>query len=62
MEIKTDIAGVYKDSSSGGLINKDNSALSAYKKQKEVLRRFKALENKIEELEHKIDVLSKKFN
>ena len=57
MEIKTDINGLYRDSESGGLINKDNIALSAYKRQKETLRSIRALEHRVEELERKINVL-----
>ena len=60
MEIKTDINGLYRDSESGGLINKDNIALSAYKRQKETLRSIKALEHRVEELERKINVLLSK--
>ena len=60
MEIKTDINGLYKDSVSGGLINKDNIALSAYKRQKDTLRSIRALEHRVEELERKINVLLSK--
>ena len=60
MEIKTDINGLYRDSESGGLINKDNIALSAYKRQKETLRSIRALEHRVEELERKINVLLSK--
>lgn len=57
MEIKTDVAGVYKDINSGGLINKDNVALNAYKKQKDVYQRFKRIEDRLANLENKIDTL-----
>lgn len=38
MQQKTDVRGIYKDTTNGALINKDNKALEAYKlrKQKEL--------------------------
>lgn len=63
MELKTDIPGLYRDSS-GGLINKDNSALIHYKNKKDQFRRMSAIEKKIdlifEELE-KIKIVLKKL-
>jgi len=38
MQQKTDVNGIYKDTTNGALINKDNKALQAYRirKQKEM--------------------------
>jgi hypothetical protein len=34
MQHKTDVHGIYKDTTNGALINKDNKALQAYKMRK----------------------------
>lgn len=57
MDIKTDINGLFKDPNSGGIINKDNMSLYAYKKQKELQRRFKNLEKRLQELEDKLNLV-----
>jgi hypothetical protein len=51
MEKKTEIPGLYKDESSGALINKNNEALHQYKKHKERDRKMKELEARIKRLE-----------
>lgn len=54
---KTEIPGVYKVSE-GVLINKDNEALMNYKKRKKALREK---DMKINNLESKVDTISKEL-
>lgn len=49
MEMKTDVPGIYK-ASEGVLINKDNTALAAYRLRKEKEKRLNHLEQEISSL------------
>ena len=49
MEQKTDVPGIYKVSE-GVLINKDNDALSAYKKQLQKARETSSLRQEVSDL------------
>lgn len=49
-QIKTEIEGIFRDVSTGALLNKDNTSLEAYKK-------LKRKNQEIEEMKHKIDSL-----
>lgn len=55
---KTEIPGIYK-ASEGVLINKDNEALTLYKKRKEQLwekeQRINRMEQKVEKLSNDLD-------
>ena len=62
MQVKTDIEGLYKDQESGGLINKDNEALQAYKKRKQRLRQTQTMELRIAKLEEEVSILKDKLN
>lgn len=54
MEMKTDVPGIYK-TSDGALINKDNTALAAYKARKEKEKRLDKLENDLSGLKNDMD-------
>lgn len=49
--IKTEVEGIFRDTSTGALLNRDNGALNAYKKQK--AKRLE-LEKKVDKLENDI--------
>ena len=49
-QIKTEIEGIFRDVSTGALLNKDNTSLEAYKK-------LKRKNQEIEEMKHKINSL-----
>jgi hypothetical protein len=55
--VKTDVPGLCKDLSSGGLLNTNMDALIQYKKRKAHKNRFKELERKIEIIENKLNQL-----
>lgn len=66
---KTDIPGVYKDTKSGALINKDKGRVNAYKKQKQrarevdnMLSEFKAMKEENEQLKVELKKLKDKVN
>lgn len=61
MQTKTEIPGLYKDDATGALINKDNNALTAYKKRKEMDRRIQMIEKRLESLESLIEQMSQSF-
>lgn len=54
MEQKTEVPGVYKVSD-GVLINKDNTALQAYKAQKRKLKKIDNIEEEISSLRQDMD-------
>jgi hypothetical protein len=54
MEQKTEVPGVYKVSD-GVLINKDNTALQAYKAQKRRLKKIDNIEEEISSLRKDMD-------
>ena len=51
MDEKTEISGMYR-SEEGVLINKDLSALKAYKAQKQKMRKLNTMEEEIKEIRH----------
>lgn len=51
MEIRTEIPGLYKDETTGAIINKNNDGLSQYKRRKLQDRKIIELEKRIETLE-----------
>lgn len=55
MQIKTEIEGIYRDVSTGALLNKDSSSLEAYKKIKR-----KHLE--MEEIKQKVNTLTSEIS
>ena len=54
MEQKTEVSGIYKVSE-GVLINKDNTALQAYKAQKNKMKKIDNLEEEISNLRKDMD-------
>ena len=50
VEVKTEIEGIYRDVNNGALLNKDNDALSAYKKMKQK-------NNELEQMKHKVKLV-----
>lgn len=51
---KTEIPGLYKDSRSGAVINKDNSALQAYKSKKHRERKIDEITQDVDNMKHDI--------
>ena len=52
---KTDKAGVFKDSKTGALVNKNKTALSSYKAQKKILQDAKSNNDRMQVLENTIN-------
>lgn len=50
-QVKTEIEGIFRDVSTGALLNKDNNSLEAYKKLKRKNQELKEMKNKINNLE-----------
>ena len=51
MQVKTEVEGIYRDVSNGALLNKDSSALDAYKKIKKKNSEIEEMKTKINNLE-----------
>lgn len=49
--IKTEVEGIFRDTENGALLNRDNDALNAYKKQK---NRQTNLDNRVAKLENQL--------
>lgn len=54
MQIKTEVEGIYRDISTGALLNKDSSALEAYKKMKKKNSEIEEMKMKVNSLESDI--------
>ena len=52
---KTEVAGLYKDTNSGAVINKDNTALRAYKARKNKERRIDEISVDVDNMKHDIN-------
>lgn len=50
VEVKTEVEGIYRDMTNGALLNKDNNALTAYKKMKQK-------NNEVEQMKEKVNTL-----
>ena len=59
---KTEISGLYKDSETGAVINKDKTALTAYKAKKQQSRLLKSLNSRVKILEDRIEYLESVIN
>ena len=53
---KTDKPGIFKDTKTGALVNKNTSALSAYKAQKKLLSDARETTSKTQALENRINI------
>lgn len=51
---KTEVAGLYKDTNSGAVINKDNSSLKAYKLKKHRERKIKEITSDVDNMKNDI--------
>lgn len=49
--IKTEVEGIYRDTKNGALLNKDNDALSSYKKLKQKNRELEEMKDKVNKIE-----------
>lgn len=54
VEVKTEIEGIYRDVNNGALLNKDNDALSAYKKMKQKNNELEQMKSKVNGLDEEI--------
>jgi len=52
--VKTDIQGLMVDPNNGAILNVDNSALEAYRRQNQMLNDQKSTKERIEKLENDI--------
>ena len=52
--IKTEVEGLYRDTSTNAIVNRDTSALKAYKKRKESARRVDEIDNRCEKIEREL--------
>jgi hypothetical protein len=52
--VKTDIQGLVVDPNNGAILNVDNSALEAYRRQNQMLNDQKSTKERIEKLENDI--------
>lgn len=52
--VKTEVEGIYRDVNNGALLNKDNDALSAYKKMKQKNNEIEQMKNKVSNLDEEI--------
>jgi hypothetical protein len=55
--IQTDAPGLFKETSSGAVINKNNDALVQYKKKKEKARKIQELERRLSMIEDSLKKL-----
>lgn len=58
---KTDKPGVYRDTATGALINKNDGKISAYKKQKKFMSDVRELKNNYDNLVLKLNSLEKEI-
>lgn len=58
-EVKTEIDGIYRDVTNGALLNKDNTALSAYKKMKKKNEELEQMKHKVNNLDDEIKEVKK---
>ena len=54
MEQKTEKEGLYRDLSTGALLNKDNAALLAYKARRQKEKEFESFKEKIKRIDDDI--------
>lgn len=54
VEVKTEVEGIYRDVNNGALLNKDNDALSAYKKMKQKNNELEQMKTKVNSLDEEI--------
>lgn len=54
VEVKTEVEGIYRDVNNGALLNKDNDALSAYKKMKQKNNELEQMKSKVNSLDQEI--------
>jgi len=57
MLVRTDKEGLYRDTETRAVVNKDQSALSAYKTQRNKAREFADMKTKMEERDRKLDAI-----
>lgn len=50
-EIRTEIANIVRDTTNGALLNKDNAALMAYKKNKKAMSEMDDIKTKVNNME-----------
>jgi hypothetical protein len=55
---KTEISGIFKDSTSGGLINKDDNGLYAYKEKKRQMKKIQSMEKEIKEIKENLNTIT----
>lgn len=62
--IKTEVQGIYRDTRNGALLNRDNEALTAYKKQKakrlQLEQTVDRLENEMAEMKNVLSQILEK--
>lgn len=51
---KTDVEGLYRDTETRAVLNRDNAALEAYRKKKKMNEEFYDFKNKINQIDNEI--------
>lgn len=54
VQIKTEIEGIFRDTTNGALLNRDNDRLNAYKKIKKKNAELEEMKNKVDNLDKEI--------
>lgn len=50
-EVRTEITNIVRDTTNGALLNKDNAALIAYKKNKKAISEMEEMKSKVNNME-----------
>lgn len=50
-EVRTEITNIVRDTTNGALLNKDNAALMAYKKNKKAISEMEEMKSKVNNME-----------
>lgn len=61
-EVKTELTNIVRDTTNGALLNKDNSALMAYKKAKKNLSEMEEMKTKVNNIEKEFSEVKSLLN
>lgn len=61
-EVKTELTNIVRDITNGALLNKDNSALMAYKKAKKNLSEMEEMKTKVNNIEKEFSEVKSLLN
>jgi hypothetical protein len=61
-EVKTEVEGIFRDTTNGALLNKDNMSLQAYKKIKQKNHEQEEMKQKVNKIESDISDIKSVLN